>query len=63
MRNIHAKISPDPSLPKRGIPPFRKGRRDRFAPQRPYDYEVISKTIEKICDSGCNVVKEAINLA
>lgn len=46
MRNIDAKISPAPSLPKRGIPPFRKGRRDRFAPQRPYNYEVISKTIE-----------------
>jgi hypothetical protein len=29
MRYIHPKISPDPSLPKRGIPPFREGR-ERF---------------------------------
>jgi len=30
-------------LPKRGIPPFCKGREEEFSLQRPYNYGLISK--------------------
>jgi len=30
-------------LPKREIPPFRKGREEGFSLQRPYNYGLISK--------------------
>ena len=32
LRNDHAEISPRPSLPKRGIPPFGKGRKGGISP-------------------------------
>ena len=42
IRHVLLKISPNPSFPKRGIPPFRKGREEGFSLQRPYNYGLIS---------------------
>jgi hypothetical protein len=42
IRHILPKISPAPSFPKRGIPPFGKGREEGFRLQRPYNYGLIS---------------------
>ena len=42
IRHILPKISPNPSFPKRGIAPFRKGREEGFSLQRPYNYGLIS---------------------
>jgi len=47
IRHILLKISPNPSFPKRGIPPFRKGREEGFSLQRPYNYGLISKIENK----------------
>ena len=44
IRHILPKIFPDPSFPKRGIPPFGKGREEGFRLQRPYNYGLISNT-------------------
>jgi hypothetical protein len=44
IRHIFLKISPNPSFPKRGIPPFcNKGRQEGFSLRRPYNYGLISK--------------------
>jgi len=43
IRHNLLKISPNPSFPKREIPPFRKGREEEFSLQRPYNYGLISK--------------------
>jgi hypothetical protein len=43
-RHILPKISPNPSLPKRGnSPPFVKGGKEGFSLRCPYNYGLISK--------------------
>jgi hypothetical protein len=38
-------------MPKRGIPPFRKGREEGFGLRRPYNYGLISNANALIHDT------------